>query len=380
MRIILAPDKFKGSLTTFEVANAMEEGLQEASAQFTLVKCPMADGGDGLVEVIRHYPNASTQTTPVQDPLGRRIEAEWLLAADGKTAIIEMAKASGLVRLRQDEYNPLLTSTYGTGQLIKAALEKGAAKIILGIGGSATNDGGIGMAAAIGYRFFDSEGAELSPSGGNLEKIKIIESREKINLQGVEIVVAIDVKNPLLGREGASFIYGPQKGADPAMVHVLERGMVHFCAVVKRDLGIDLTTLEGGGAAGGLGAGSVAFLGATVGSGIHLVMQYAGLEEHIANADVVLTGEGKLDTQTLNGKLVTGVAMLAKKYGKKVIALCGNQAIPGPVAAASGIDAVFAVTKYPMDLPEAKEKAYAFVKDTAFSVGRLLHIQAMAKG
>lgn len=372
MRILIAPDKFKGSLTTFEVCKAVEEGLLQASSLFSIVKCPMADGGDGLSDVICYYTGATKRSTIVQDPLGRPVNAEWLLAADGKTAVIEMAKASGLALLKPDEYNPLLTSTFGTGQLIRAALEKGVDEIILGIGGSATNDGGIGMAAALGYRFLNNHGDEVQPVGGSLGDISSIDGSGKLDLQNTRIQVACDVKNFLLGREGATYIYAPQKGADAAMVERLEEGMARFATVVKRDLGIDVTGMESGGAAGGMGAGCVAFLKAVIKSGIDLVMPYANIEKQLMDADIVITGEGKIDEQTLKGKVVMGLAALAKKHRKWVIAFCGSQAIAAPEASACGIDAVFPITKYPMEWQEARENAYAFLKDTAYSVGKLL--------
>jgi glycerate 2-kinase len=372
IKILIAPDKFKGSLTTFEVCNAIEEGLLQASSSFRIVKCPMADGGDGLSEVISYYTGAIKQWAYVQDPLGRTIKCEWLLSADGTTAVIEMAKASGLQLLKREERNPVLASTYGTGQLIKAAVESGAGKIILGIGGSATNDCGIGMAAALGYRFLDSHGKAVLPMGGNLLKIAAIDCSGATDMQAFRVQVACDVKNLLLGEAGASHTYGPQKGANPAMVKMLEEGMRHFAAVIKKDTGIDVTELEGGGAAGGMGAGSVAFLQAELVSGIDLVMQYANFEEHLQRADYVFTGEGKIDEQTLKGKVVMGVASLAKRHSKVVIAVCGSQAIAATETASAGIDAVFPVLKYPMRWEEAKMKAYPFLKDTALNVGNLI--------
>jgi glycerate kinase len=281
-------------------------------------------------------------------------------------------RSSGLSRLKPTEYNPLKTSSFGTGQLIRAAVGRGVQHVILGIGGSATNDGGIGMAAALGVRFLDENGADLVPIGGHLGRIAAIKTEGGINLQSVTFQVACDVKNPLLGQEGASRVYAPQKGADAVMVETLERGMQHFAGILKKGLGMDVTALEGGGAAGGMGAGCVAFLKASLVSGIDLVMQYAELEKHLAEADIMVTGEGRIDEQTLQGKVVAGVAALARQHHKRVIAFCGSQSISSAQLTAGGIDAVFPIMKVPMTLEEAKKNAFTFLKDTAFSVGSLL--------
>lgn len=339
----------------------------------------MADGGDGLADILRFYTGASTQTAVVQDPLGRMIETNWLLSADGKTAFVEMAEASGLARLLPEEYNPLKTSTFGTGQLILAALEQGIDRLILGIGGSATNDCGIGMAAAFGYRFLDKDGMPLAPVGGSLGLIASIDRSAAINPGGVSFEVACDVNNPLLGPEGATLIYAPQKGADAAMLKEMENGMQQFAALLKNEMGIDVTTIEGGGAAGGMGAGAIAFLQAKLVSGIKLVMHYAALETWLPEADFVITGEGRLDEQTLQGKVVAGVAELAKEHGKRLIVFCGSQAISSAELAAAGIDAVFPILKYPATLDEARKQAFQFLRDTAFSVGSLLKQQDAQK-
>ncbi len=372
IRFLLAPDKFKESLSSFEVCKAIEEGLLQACPLFRVVKLPMADGGDGLADVIRFYTGAVAQSAVVKDPLGRTIDAEWLLSADRKTAFIEMAEASGLARLKPTEYNPLETSTFGTGQLIRAAVEAGVQHVILGIGGSATNDGGIGMAAALGIRFLDENDNELAPVGGNLGRISTIDRSAMINLRSVNFEVACDVKNSLLGTDGATFVYSPQKGADAIMLQRLEEEMQHFAAILRKALGIDVMGIEGGGAAGGMGAGCVAFLNARLVSGIELVMHYAAFDKHLPEADILITGEGKIDEQTLQGKVVAGVAALARQHHKRVIAFCGSQSISSAKLSAGGIDAIFPIIKYPMTLEEAKKNAFAFLKDTAFSVGSLL--------
>ncbi len=290
---------------------------------------PLADGGDGLLEVIRHYTDAQPRYAQVSDPLSRTIYSSWLLSADGQTAWIEMARASGLALLEPREYNCLLTTTFGTGQLIGEAIRKGAREIVIGIGGSATNDGGIGMAAALGVRFLDGGGKELRPNGGNLERIVRIDLHKDRPWKGIRFRVASDVQNPLCGPEGASRVYAPQKGAGPEEVERLEAGMLNYAAVLKRDLGIDLADRPGAGAAGGLGAGCMAFLDAALIGGAELVFEYSRAAERVQEADVIITGEGKIDGQTMQGKLVAGIAALALRYQKPVVALCGQLAV-GP--------------------------------------------------
>lgn len=370
MKIVIAPDKFKGSLSSFAVCEAVAKGLLQASSSFQIIKLPMADGGDGLSEVIQQYTQASVQTAMVQDPLGRSISAEWLLSADGNTAFVEMAKASGLALLKKEEYNPLLTSTFGTGQLTKAAVESGVKNFVLGIGGSATTDGGTGMAAALGYRFLDEEENELSPIGKNLIRIQRIDGSKAMALKGIRFQTACDVKNPLYGPNGAAKIYAPQKGADETMVEELDKGLMNYAEVVKKDLGIDVSTTEGGGAAGGLGAGSVAFLKAQLIGGADLVMQYAKAEEHIASADVLITGEGKIDGQTLEGKLVAGIAALGKKHDKKVLAVCGVNEIQN--GEPLGVSRIFSITDETKDLDDAMKNAADYLTRFGEQIGATL--------
>lgn len=370
--ILIAPDKFKSSLTSFEVCAAIKNGLLRASSGFKITCLPLADGGDGLFEIIAYYTGAREKNLIVQNPLFQPVNASWLLSADGKTAFVEMAKASGLQLLNRDQYNPLLTSSFGTGELIKAAIEAGAEKIILGIGGSATNDGGIGMAAALGYQFFDEKGSVLSPVGRNLSYIKHIDSRKKIDLKSVCFRIACDVKNLLFGSDGATNVYGPQKGATPAMVKELEAGMINYARVIQSNLGIDVSCIEGGGAAGGMGAGCVAFLNAELTRGINLVMQYAGVEEQMQQCNLVITGEGRIDAQTLHGKVVAGVAGLAKHHNKPLLAFCGSKATNTPDLLTAGITSVFSILPGPMSLNAAVEGAAGLLEDLAFNVGTML--------
>lgn len=372
MKIVIAPDKFKGSLTSFEVCNAIESGLVKASGSFDIVKLPMSDGGDGLTDVIAYYTNAQWLTSKVQDPLGRIIEAQGLLSSDGKTAFIEMAKASGLQLLKQYEYNPLLASSYGTGQLIRSAIDHGVKNIILGIGGSATNDCGIGMAAALGYRFLDSNRKELPPAGSSLAKIESIDVDRKEDLKNINFKIACDVKNLLFGDNGATKLYAPQKGADPFVVEQLEKAVIHFASVVKKDLGIDVSGIEGGGAAGGMGAGCIAFLNAQLISGIDLVMQLASAEDHIMNCDIVITGEGKIDEQSLYGKVVSGVASLTKKHNKRLFAVCGSASIAPSQLKHLGVEHVWTILNDSISLDHAMKDAKVFLDDLSFKIGNEL--------
>lgn len=372
MKIVIASDKFKGSLNSFEVCNAIEKGLLKSSGLFDIIKLPMADGGDGLSDVIAYYIKAQRQVAKVRDPLGRVVNAQWLCSEDGKTAFIEMAQASGLQLLKPEEYNPLITSSYGTGQLIKSALDHHAKNIVIGIGGSATNDGGIGMATALGYRLLDSKGKELLPLGKNLVHIKRIEKSRKKDLEGIHFTVACDVQNLLLGENGASKIYAPQKGADALMVEELETGMIHFASVIKNDLGIDVSGIEGGGAAGGMGAGCVAFLNAQLISGIDLVMQLASVESHIQNCDVVITGEGKIDEQSLYGKVISGIASLARRHHKKLIAVCGTLSIEQTQLHHLGFENGYSLLNDSISLRDAMKDAEVLLNDLSFSIGNHL--------
>lgn len=371
MKIVIAIDKFKHSLTSFKACDAVEQGLKIALPHAEIAKLPMSDGGDGIADVMAYYLAAEKQVVEVWDPLFRPINAYYYIAQDGKTAFIEMAKASGLNLLQPHEFNCALTSTYGTGQLIKDAVQKGVSKIILGIGGSATNDGGIGLAAALGYRFIGKEGKELKPIGSNLIHISSID-KGQVDLKGVEVEVACDVTNYLTGKNGATYIYGPQKGADEKMLVALEEGMMHYTEVVEEFLGVDVSKLKGGGAAGGTGAGCIAFLNAKLVSGVEKMFVYSNAEKEISGADVVITGEGKIDEQTLQGKLIAGITGLANRYNKPVIGVCGALELPPSQQKDLGLQAAFSILNKPMNLQQAYEDAFTLLVQTAFNIGRLL--------
>ncbi len=351
MKVVLAPNAFKECLSSPQVAAAMARGVRNVRANIIAVEVPVADGGDGTLEALVAATGGTVYNAPVVDPLGRPIVARFGMLGDGTTAVIEMAEASGLRLLRKEERNPLLTTTYGTGQLIKAALDKGAARIIAGIGGSATNDGGAGMAEALGYRLLDAAGRPL-PRGGQalLALAHIDSSAVDPRLEGVLVRVACDVTNKMFGAEGAAAVFGPQKGATPEMVDVLDRGLKQLGDVIEEDLGIRVWDIPGSGAAGGLGGGMCGFLGAVLDKGIGLVLEHAHMREHLAGADLVITGEGALDGQTVFGKAPVGVAKVAKEKGIPVVAIAGSLREGYTALTEHGIDAVFAIGHGPADL------------------------------
>lgn len=324
MRILVVPQEFKGSLTAVESAAALRRGVEALFPNAEIDSVPMADGGPGTVEAIVHAARGRTSIARVDGPLGAPVDARWGRIDEGRCAVIEMAAASGLTLLATDQLDPRRASTYGTGQLIKHALDAGVERILIGVGGSATNDGGAGMAEALGAILLDDEGDRLPPGGAALARLARIDaSGLDVRLQSIEMSVLCDVQNPLLGPEGASAIFGPQKGADPACVAQLDRALANFAAIIERDLGARVAEIPGAGAAGGLGAGLMAFCGATLQSGFAAVSEAVQLAERIAQAELVITGEGRLDTQSAYGKTVAGVAGLASEAGVPCLAVAG---------------------------------------------------------
>lgn len=375
MKFLVAPDSYKGSLSAVEVAEWMSKGIRDAVPDADIAIIPLADGGEGTVDAIIHAVGGSVYEAEVAGPLGDAVCAKYGILADGVTGVIEMAAASGLTLVSQERLNPLRTTTYGTGQLIKAALEQGCQRIIMGIGGSATNDGGVGMAQALGAHFYDDQGREIGFGGGELAKLHTIDVRDMDSRLAVcEIVAASDVTNPLCGPHGASAVFGPQKGATPQMVEELDRGLARLAGRVKEQLGKDILDLKGGGAAGGLGAGLAAFLGAKMRRGIDIVLEITQFDEQVRDADFVFTGEGRTDGQTAFGKAPLGVAGAAKKHGKPVICISGG--IGGDVAGLYelGIDVVIGATQSPMTLEEAMHRAPEWVRHAARSVAKALTI------
>ncbi len=373
MKITVAPDSLKESLGAPEAARAIARGLRRADPGVDLALVPMADGGEGTTEAMVEATGGTRRRARVRDPLGRPVEAAWGLCGDGRTAVVEMAAASGLELLSPEERDPMLTSTWGTGELIREALDAGAARIIVGIGGSATVDGGTGMAAALGVRFLDADGASIpDPRGGRLADIARIDaSGLDARLEEVEVVVASDVTNPLLGPDGAARVYGPQKGATPAQVEELERGLSGLSDAIRLSLGRDVADLAGAGAAGGLGAGLVAFLGATLQSGAETVAEAVGLRDRMAGSDLVITAEGRLDGQSAFGKATACVASIARELGIPAVALAGSLGPGCDRLHAHGVDAFLAIPDGPMSLDEATGRAGPLLERAAESVLRL---------
>ncbi len=372
LKIVLAPDKFRGSLESDEVCEAMAAGILLAFPQAEIIAIPLADGGEGTAKALTLHAGGRFVSVEVQDPLGRIICATYGLSSDNKTAYIEMAAASGLALLTEDERDPGLTSSFGTGQLIVDALNRGVDHMVLGIGGSATTDAGIGLAAALGYYFLDDQGQEVLPTGGHLSEIASIHS-EKINpkLSQVKITVACDVANPLYGEQGAAYIYAPQKGASPEQVELLDRGLRHLADVAAQAFGYDVSQRPGAGAAGGVGAGALWFLKATLEPGAAIVLQQTQIEKHIRRADLVITGEGKMDRQTLNGKLVLGLSEICQRHQVPVAVVCGTLAVSPEEILRTGITYAVSAIDRPMSLEAAQSEAFSLVRQATFQLVRL---------
>jgi glycerate kinase len=358
MRIVVAPDKFKGSLSASEAAEAIAHGVAAVLPGADIDRVPMADGGEGTVAALVAATGGTIRDVVVSGPMGDPVSARFGLLGDGQTAVIEMAAASGLVLVPSAQRDPMRASTRGTGELIRAALAAGARRLIIGIGGSATNDGGAGMAQALGFRLLDAEGRELPPGGGALGQLDQIDASGRDRaLDHLDVLVACDVDNPLCGPQGASAVYGPQKGATPAMVAALDRHLDHFARIIERDLGRSVRDLPGAGAAGGLGAGLVAFAGGRLGRGIDLVIQAVGLADRLRGAALCLTGEGALDASSAFGKTAVGVARLARSLGCPTFALAGTIGPGAKAVLNAGIDAFFTICPGPITRHEAVHRA-----------------------
>ena len=373
MRIIIAPDKFKGSLSAREAAQAISRGLSGGWPEAELTSCPLADGGEGTLEVLVHATGGKTVACDVTGPLGEARRAPLGILGDGKTAVVEMAAASGLVLVPPGKRDPRYTTTLGTGDLIRAALDMGMRRIIVGIGGSATNDGGSGMASALGVRFLDDYGDDLSPGAIYLNNL------ETLDMGGLDprilqtrIVVASDVNNPLLGEEGASHVYATQKGASEYDVELLESGLTRLSEAVSAALVPGLEKKPGAGAAGGLGFGLMAFLGAEIRPGVDVVMEAAGFERKLTTCDLAITGEGRLDAQTAYGKTVSGVARVASRLGIPVLALAGEVAEGAEKLHELGVTAMLGIAHGPMSLEESIASAPLLLLDTSRELASLL--------
>lgn len=377
MKVIVAIDSFKGSLTSKELGETIEKGIKDIYSKAEIIKIPIADGGEGTTEALVEGTGGTFVQVEVKNPLMEDIKASYGILGDGKTAIIEMAAASGLPLISPEKRNPMKTTTFGTGQLVKDAIEKGCREFILGIGGSATNDAGLGMMQALGFKFLDQEGKELGYGGEIMEKVFSIDSSEVLkDLDKCNFLVACDVDNPFSGLNGAAHVYARQKGADDIMVEALDRGLEILAKTLKNEFGKDIENLPGAGAAGGLGGGIVAFFNATLKPGTEIILEKVGLENQLKDADFVITGEGRIDFQTIMGKAPIGVAKLAKKYGVPVIGIAGAITDGAEKTHEFGIEAFFSIMNFPITLENAmkKENAEKFVEINIGEIFRLIKV------
>ena len=374
MNVLIAIDSFKGSLTSQELSNVIESGINEVSEDFVVNKIPISDGGDGMYDALLFGLRGAKVKLRVKDPLFNEIDTEYGII-NNETAIIEMASVSGLTLIAKEKRNPLNTTTYGVGQMIKDAIHKKCRNFIIGIGGSATNDGGIGMLSALGYKFYDNESNELAAIGSSLNTISKIDASHSIkHLDECSFRIACDVDNPLYGPKGAAHLYAKQKGASEEDILVLDQGLKNYSDLIKRDFGIDVSSLEGAGAAGGLGGGFKAFLNAELKPGIDIIFDLLKIEEKIKWADIVITGEGRLDYQTLMGKAPIGISNLAKKYNKTVIALAGSVSDDAIKMHNYGVTSMFSIMDSPMTLLNAMDwdNAKRLVRKKVVEVFRLI--------
>ncbi len=375
MRIIIAPDSFKGSVSALGVAQAIKRGVHAVFPDAEVLKVPVADGGEGTVEALVSATNGKILQEKVKGPLGDTVLAHWGILGDGETAVIEMAAASGLPLVPKDKRDPRITTTYGTGQLIEAALDHGLKKMIIGIGGSATNDGGVGVAKALGAKFFDAAKKELPDGGAALANLASIDlSGLDPRLASASIMVACDVDNPLCGPRGASAVYGPQKGATPELVAELDKALEIFAAAAKKVTGRDAAVRPGAGAAGGLGAGLLFFTNAELRPGVEIVMEATGFADMAATAQLVITGEGLTDFQTAHGKAPVGIARVAKKHNVPVVCLAGGLGDGAEDVYDQGIDALMSIVPQPMGLEQCMANGEVLIEAAAERLCRLIKV------
>lgn len=373
--IVLAPDSFKESMTAKEACVAMERGIKKVNSNIQCIHVPMADGGEGTMQSLVDSTGGEVYSLEVVGPLGNKVKAEYGILGNGEIGVLEMASASGIHLVSLEERNPLITTTYGTGELIKACLDRGVKKLLIGIGGSATNDGGVGVIQALGGRLLDKEGNELGFGGGELEKLDRIDlTNFDRRLKDVVIEVACDVSNPLCGENGASYIFGPQKGASVEMIKILDNNLKHYAKVIKEQFGKDVLEIAGAGAAGGLGAGLMVFLNGNLKKGIEIVIEYSGLEKKVKNCDMVWTGEGSIDFQTQYGKTPLGVATVAKKYNKPVVALAGRVGDDIDILYEKGIDSIFGIMRGVTTIDEALKNGKENIERTSENIARLMEM------
>ena len=373
MLIVVAPDSYKGSVSALGVAQAIERGILRVFPAAVVRKIPIADGGEGTVDALVAATGGAIRHAEVTGPLGEKVAAHWGILGDGSTAVIEMAAASGLPLVPQAQRDPRITTSFGTGELIRAALDAGLRSIIIGIGGSATNDGGVGMAQALGARFFDADGHPLSPGGAALTRLQRIDlSGIDARLSETRITVACDVDNPLCGARGASAVFGPQKGATPETVAELDAALAHFADCARQATGRDVALLPGAGAAGGLGAGLMYFTAAKLRPGVEIVLEAVGFAEIVKDAAFVVTGEGRTDFQTAFGKAPVGVAKLAKRFGVAVYCLSGGLGEGADDVVAQGIDAVISICDRPMALDECMQQGEMLIESGSTRLCRII--------
>ena len=373
MKILIATDKFKDSLTAKEVCEGLKIGILRTFPTVEIEILPLADGGEGTLETLQSVWGGQFISCEVHDPLSRKIEANYLWIEEKQTAIIEMARASGIELLKQSERNCLITSTYGTGELIKDALEKGAKEIILTVGGSATNDAGIGMASALGYEFVDENGKKVEPIGKNLINIfNIIRKNIHPRLFQTKFIVATDVSNPFYGKEGAAYVFSPQKGADNQAVECLDIGLKNISQLIKKDFEVDLQTVAGSGAGGGIGGGAIAFLNAEIKSAAQWILEINQVENKLKGADILITGEGKIDSQTWQGKLISQLVVQAQITQTPVILVCGTLQDVESIISQNGILYASSILNEPIDLEKALKSASQLVENQGVLLGKLL--------
>ena len=372
-KILISPQEFKESLTGLEVANAIQEGINKADSKIKTNLVPVADGGDGTLQTMVDVTGGKIITETVRDPLGRNIDSVWGKLGDDNSAVFEMAKASGLALLNENEKSATLTSTYGTGQLFKFALDQGIDNFIIGIGGSATNDGGAGFVSALGAKLYDENGKEVESNGISLSSIRDIDmSNFDKRVKNTSVRVACDVTNPLCGNEGASAIFGPQKGANPEEVNLLDKNLLHWASLIKDQLGKDILNVPGAGAAGGLGAGLMAFTDAELSIGANIVLDSLNYDEHLRDVDLVIVGEGSTDKSTQFNKSPVAVAMRAKKLGIPVICLSGSIGEGYSESRDLGISSFFSIVSGPTELKYAIENAHELIVKSTEEIIRSL--------
>lgn len=372
MKIIIAPDSFKDALSARSVAEAIQQGIKMASPEDETVIFPLGDGGEGSSEILGDHLKAEKKIVEVEDALGRTVEANYYYSKEKRIAFIEMAQASGLQRISYEERNCMAASSFGTGQLVLDAIRSGAEKIVLAIGGSATNDAGMGMATALGVKFYDKDNRLLKGRGHELQQVHHYDKSQLLIYKGVTVEVLCDVENPLFGEEGAAYVYARQKGARDEEVELLDKGLRHFSEVIRKQEERDFSEVSGAGAAGGLGYGAMAFLNAKLQKGIDLMLELTGFDTQIKGADFIITGEGKIDNQTIHGKLISGIAQHARKISIPVVALCGTMELSPNEIQKLGLKAVFSIQSKPCTLEEALKNTRKDLTNLSFNIMKLL--------